>query len=129
MDLITGLAAATNGIAIAKALRQVDKNMDAATYKTQIAGLIETLTDARLALVEAKQTIAERDQEIKRLKEVDRESAKLIEGDGNYRYFPNSKGERSGFPICPRCENLDSRLVRFKAKCKSRCCQVSCLFN
>lgn len=50
MDIVGGLAAASQALGIAKALRGIEKDYDAATYRAQIAELIDALTDAKLAL-------------------------------------------------------------------------------
>jgi hypothetical protein len=114
MDVVGGIAAAKGAIDIAAALRKAEKNLDAATYKAQLTDLIEKLTDARLALVDAKEALAERDAEVERLKEAFQERASLVKGDGDYSYLLNTKGERSGLPICPKCAALHHRHIQLK---------------
>jgi hypothetical protein len=136
MDIVGGIAAAKGAIDIAAALRRAEKNLDVATYKSQLSDLMEKLTDARLALVDAKEALADSDVEIDRLKRAFRERASLIKGDGDYSYLTNDDGERTGLPICPKCEALHNRHIQLKqcvkldvAKCPacdSEFCPVTC---
>jgi len=114
MDIVGGIAAAKGAIDIASALRNAERSLDAASYKAQLADLMEKLTDVRLALVEAKELIGERDDEIERLKASFEERAELIKGDGDYSYRVNEKGERSGFPVCPKCQAIHQRQIQLK---------------
>lgn len=114
MDIIGGIAAAKGAIDIASALRKTSKDFDAASSRAALTDLIEKLTDTRLALVEAKDAISERDIEIGRLKSSFKRQENLVPGDGNYRYFLNEKDERFGMPACPKCEERDSRFVQLK---------------
>jgi hypothetical protein len=114
MDLVGGIAAAKGAIDIAAALRKTEKNLDAVTYKAQLTDLIEKLTDTRLALVDAKEALAQRDAEIEGLKNAFQERASIVKGDGDYSFLVNETGERSGFPICPKCEALYHRHIQLK---------------
>jgi hypothetical protein len=74
MDIASGIAAVTQGLGIAKALRGIEKTYDQATYRAEVAEVIESLTnaklaltDAKLALAEANEGLAKRDREIERL--------------------------------------------------------------
>lgn len=132
MDIIAGITAATQAIGIAKALRSIEKNYDEATYKAQIADLIDALTDAKLALSDAKEGLAERDKEIARLKESFETKAALVAGDGGYSYLANDAGNPVGYPVCPKCEELIGRIVQTKEhehSGKARCPACSDVYN
>jgi len=125
MDLVGGIAAAGNALGIAKSLRDIDKAYDAATYRARIADLVDELTDAKLALVEAKDELASKDREIAELKAAANQAKSLTRGDGDYQFFANANGERSGFPACPSCLAV-GRVIQMKqninidaAKCPS----------
>lgn len=124
MDITGGIAAATQALGIAKALRGIEKEYDAATYKAQIVDLINSLTDAKLALSDAKDGIAERDREIERLRaNFDAKSA-LVKGQGDYNYLTDDNGKRVGYPVCPKCEQVEGRVIQLKEhefSGKSRC--------
>ena len=139
MDIVSGIAAVTNGLSIAKALRSIEKTFDDATYKAKIAELIESLTDAKLALAEAKEEMANKNKEIARLKESFQLRANLVNDRGDYKYIVNDAGELLGYPMCPRCEVLDGRIVQLKQDgglsnarcpaCSSKFSPVTAYFN
>lgn len=112
MDIASGLAAAGNALGIAKALRDVEKLYDVASVRSQITDLMESLTDTRLALAEAKETIADAHAEIARLKKTEKDRASLVEGYGGYFFNMNEAGEPIGFPVCPKCNDIDDRIVQ-----------------
>lgn len=125
MDLVGGIAAAGNALGIAKSLRDIDKAYDAAAYRARIADLVDELTNAKLALVDARDELASKDREIAQLKSAANEAKNLVRGDGDYDFFLNEKGERSGFPACPSCLAV-GRVIQMKqnisidaAKCPS----------
>ena len=93
-----------------KGMRAVEKDFDAATFKAQMVELREALTDARLAMIEAREENAGLQAEIERLKQVAVDRDALLEV-GSYKYV-GSNGQPVGFPICPKCDATDSRLVK-----------------
>ena len=124
MDIVSGIAAVSQGLAIAKTLRGIEKTYDEATFKAKIAEVIESLTDAKLALAEAKETMAERDKEIERLKAAFEAKASLTTGNGDYSYFADADGKPVGYPVCPKCEQVNGRIIQTKEhehSGKSRC--------
>jgi phage FluMu protein Com len=114
MDVLAGIAAATEAIKIAKSLHGLDKQYDEATFRLRIAELVNSLSDAKLALSEAKDMIAELDKEISLLKRNFEASGKLVVGDGDYRFFADADGNPLGYPVCPSCESLCGRLIQLK---------------
>jgi len=124
MDIASGIAAVTQGLGIAKALRGIEKSYDEVTFKAKIAEVIEALTDAKLALAEAKDGLGERDREIERLKAAFEAKAALVTGDGGYSYLADDSGKPLGYPICPKCEQVNGRIMQTKEhehSGKSRC--------
>ena len=69
MDLMTGISAATQAVQLVKELRSIDRSVDEATFKLKLADLTEALADTKIALSEARETISEKDSEIRSLKE------------------------------------------------------------
>jgi Zn-finger nucleic acid-binding protein len=135
MDIATGLAATTNALGIASWLRTVGKEFDAAEYKLKIADLVGALTDAKLALSEAKDKIADQDKEIGSLKANFQKQSELVAGEGDYRYLIGDNGKPLGFPICPACE-VEGQIIQLKQnggcqdakcpRCKTEFTPVSC---
>jgi hypothetical protein len=78
MDIMTGLATASQAIKLANELRGIDKAMDAAEFKLKIADLTIALSDIKLALSEAKETISTKDAEITSLKAQFKRNAELV---------------------------------------------------
>jgi hypothetical protein len=111
MDIGTGLAAITNALAVAKALKSVETSYDQAQLKGQIAEIYGALAEAKLALVDAKAALSQRDDEIARLKLTDAERLTLKVGDGGYSYRVEDKGDPLGFPVCPKCDPLDALFI------------------
>ncbi|QSR18985.1 hypothetical protein [Novosphingobium sp. KA1] len=116
MDIASGIAAVTQGLGIAKALRGIEKSYDEATYRAKVAEVIEALTDAKLALAEAKEVMAGKDREISRLKIAFEDNGKLAKGPGDYDYKTDDEGRPIGYPICPKCQPTSGRIVQLKQK-------------
>ena len=116
MDLGAGIAAVANGIQITSWLRQVDKNFNSAEFKLKISELADALYDAKEALREAKDKQADDAAEIARLQDSFRKHGELVRGEGNYQYFPQANGKPLGYPICPKCLEVEGRLVEVKQK-------------
>lgn len=113
IDIAGGIAAATQAIDIAKALRGIEKNYDSATYRAQIAELMDALSNAKLALIDARENAAELEKEIERLRKAFETIETLVKGEGDYSYFAGEDGKPLGFPVCPSCE-AEGRIVQLK---------------
>ena len=114
MDIGSGIAAATQALGIAKTLRIIERNYDEATYKAQVSELICALSDAKLSLSDAKEELAKKNKEIEKLKSSFEVRETLIKGPGDYKFLTDSEGGAVGFPVCPRCEAADGRIVQLK---------------
>lgn len=135
MEILAGIAAAKQALDIAKNLRGIEKSYDEATLKAQLAELISALADAKLAMVDAKESLAEKDKEIEALKVSFQTKSGLLRADGDYNYFPGPNDKPLGFPICPSCET-DGTIIQLKQngpinkcqcpKCKTEFCPVTC---
>lgn len=67
MDIMSALATAGQAIKIAKDLRDIERDMDSASYKAKAAELYGNLADLKIALTDAKEELHEKDAAIKRL--------------------------------------------------------------
>lgn len=103
MDILTGLAAVSQGLDAVKKLRDLEKDFDAATFRLEIANLTVALADARVALAEAQTTIQDRDAEIRRLTEVANNKAPSVFYQ-NFNFGIGPDGQAMGLPFCPACE-------------------------
>lgn len=132
MDIVSGIGAVTSALGIAKTLRGIEKTYDEATYKAQVAELINALTDAKLAMAEAKEDLAGKDKEIERLKASFEAKAALVSGEGGYSYMADDKGGPIGYPVCPKCEQVNGRIIQTKEhenSGKSRCPACSDIYT
>jgi hypothetical protein len=95
MDIMTGLATIGQAIKTVKDLKDIEAGLDAAAYKTKMADLYGTLAEVKMSLTDAKETIHDRDFEIKNLKS---ELAALKSGDA-----------------CPICQSGTMKVISSKA--------------
>ncbi len=113
MDIVGGIAAASQALGIAKALRGIEKDYDAAAYKAQIVELIDALSNAKLALVDARENATDLENEIGRLRAAFEAKGALVKGEGDYSYFAGEDGKPLGFPICPSCD-ANGKIIQLK---------------
>lgn len=135
MEILAGIAAAKQALDIARAMRGLEQSYDQATVKAQLVDLIDSLSDAKLALTEAREVLNDRDKEIALLKANFELSGALVKAEGDYRYFTGENGKPLGFPVCPSCE-IDGSIIQMKQdgasfdarcpKCKTKFSPVSC---
>jgi hypothetical protein len=69
MDMISGIAAASQAVGLVKELKEIDPGVDEASFKLKIAELVEILADTKIALSDAKTALSEKDIEIRSLLE------------------------------------------------------------
>lgn len=104
MDLAGALTAVTAGLRLAKELRDIDHQLDAAELKLKLVDVTEALADAKSALIDAQAALGEKDAQIDDLsKRLRFRETKLVDR-GQFRYFANDDGNARGRPVCPRCE-------------------------
>lgn len=135
MEILAGIAAAKQALDIARAMRGLEQSFDQATMKAKLVDLIDALSDAKLALTDAKEDLAERDNTIATLKANFELSGALIKADGDYEYFTGPNGKPLGFPVCPSCR-IEGSIVQLKQdgasfdarcpKCKTKFSPVTC---
>ena len=109
MDPLTGaLTSLKTASDLARGLIAAETSVGKADLKLKIAELAEALVAARLAVVDAQDTIREQRDEIARLKNVDGIRQRMVKRRDTY-FLSEVEGE-SG-PYCPRCWEVDGRLV------------------
>lgn len=111
VDPSSVIASVSTALKAAKAWRDVEKAYEAAGFRAQLADVIDALTDAKLALAEAKENHSAKDNEIARLKQTIADRASLIAGEGGYKYRVTLNGNPAGFPVCPKCDQIEGRLI------------------
>lgn len=112
MDIMTALSATSKAIDFARLLQSIDKELSVAEMKAKTAELLATLADVKLALVETRETLASKDNEIAELRKAfafREENTVVVSGE---RFEKDSKGGPQGMPFCNRCEVVDGRFIR-----------------
>jgi hypothetical protein len=68
IDFAVAIASKTKCWEALKAIQEIDKNLDAATYKAKVAELMSAVSDAKVALVDVREEVASKAKEIDRPK-------------------------------------------------------------
>ena len=103
MDIITAIAAGTKALEALKAVQDINKSYDAATWKAKVAELISDIADMKLALIEANDKIRALDMEKGELAaKVVFKAEKTTYEDG-YLFEVFDNGEVAEFPFCQNC--------------------------
>lgn len=102
MDIVSGIAAASQALELVKKLREIDTDMKAAEVKLQMTDLYVKLADVRIALADAQSEIREKDAEIARLKEVNDGKLKTFTHNG-YKFGIDETGNPLTRAFCPNC--------------------------
>lgn len=113
IDWPLALSTASQAIKLANDLRSIDKEMSQAELKLKVADLSTALADLKMTLTEAKSDAAEKDEEIARLKKLQRRLADdTVELYGfRYRKRTDEKGPAAGNPFCDVCLQKHGLLI------------------
>ncbi len=114
IDWPVAFSTASQAINLLNELRSVDKEISQADLKLKIADLKGALADLKNTLTDAKTEASEKDEEISRLKKLQRRLADdTIELYG-YRYRKRTDGKppgAAGNPMCDVCFQKDGLLI------------------
>jgi hypothetical protein len=113
IDWALALSTASQAIKFANDLRSIDKEVSQAELKLKVADLTSTLADLKTILTEAKSDATEKDEEIARLKKLQRRLADdTVELYGHrYRKRTDGKGPAAGNPFCDVCLQKEGLLI------------------
>ena len=114
MDISSAVASLNAALTVLKTLRAIDKQYDHAQLRVQIVDLMGNVTDAKVELLEAQETLSAKDLEIARLRDALAAKGDLVDGPGGYKWPKTGDGLRRGFPICPTCDEKEHRQVLLK---------------
>jgi len=112
MDLGAGLAGLNAALETLKTLRGIEKAYDQALLKAQIVELMGHISDAKMALIDAREEIGDRDRAIDELKAKLKKQSETVEHDG-YTYAANAEGKPTGAPYCSACLADNGTQIRF----------------
>ena len=107
MDIMSGLNALNSALSAIKAVRDIEKGVDEATFKVTIAEAYQNLADVKMALVEAHDERETLNREIERLKKNWSFSSELVECQG-FKFRQNADGQPIGEAFCSVCETNDN---------------------
>jgi hypothetical protein len=113
IDWSLAFSTASQAIKLANELRSIDKQVGQAELKLKVADLSSALADLKITLTEAKSEATEKDEEIVRLKKLQRRLADdMIELYG-YRYRKRKDGKvgGAGNPMCDVCLQKEGLLI------------------
>ncbi len=111
MDIPTALTSVSTALGIVSALRNIEKDFDAASFKLHVADLASQLADAKIALLELQDVMQQKDRELARLKDSFAVKETLVH-QGGFDFIPDSDGGIHGYAVCPRCLGVDGRIMR-----------------
>ncbi|MBU1271876.1 MAG: hypothetical protein KJ728_05995 [Alphaproteobacteria bacterium] len=111
MELAAALGSINAALTLAKAMRSIEKGYDAAVLKAQIADLMVAVSDAKIGLLEAQESITVKDREIKALELKLKANDELVEYDG-HMYARGEDGKPKGAPFCDACLTKDGTQIR-----------------
>ena len=64
MDWAATLGSLSSALGVVKAIKDIDAAYDKAAYKAQIADLLSTLADVKIAVLDGREELREKDAEI-----------------------------------------------------------------
>ena len=112
MDIPSAIAATKTAYEALKAIQEAGTALDKAVLKSKLADAISDLADVRMALADASEDSAKKDEEIRRLKDAFQVREEMVERYGfKFKRSPEHPDEPIGYPICLRCETVDGRII------------------
>lgn len=115
MDLTT-IATALGGIKtatdIARALKDIDGSLQTAELKLKVAELIEALAEAKMSVVNVREQLEAKEEEIQRLIKT-KEIQGTIKYESPYYWISGSGSDRDG-PFCQKCYDTEQALIRLQ---------------
>ncbi len=102
MSIAAGISSVNAALTTVKTMRAIEKAYDQAVLKSQLAELMGNLSEAKMALIDAKEEISARDEEIKDLKGKLKTQSETVQFDG-YSYAATPDGKPTGAPYCNAC--------------------------
>jgi predicted nuclease with TOPRIM domain len=111
MDIMTAIAAGTRALEAVRAVQDLNKSYDEATWKGKTAELISDIADMKVALVEAQERLRELQNQNDTIKAKLVFKAEKTKYEKGWRYEVFEDGTVADFPFCQRCET-EGKFVR-----------------
>jgi hypothetical protein len=103
MDIMSAVAAGTKALEALKALQDINKQYDAATWKAKVAELMSDVADMKIALISANENIRELENEKKELSAKIAFKAEKTKYQNGFLYEVFDDGSTAEFPFCQNC--------------------------
>src|SRR5690554_4040565 len=114
-----GLQALKTATGIVKSLREVDRSLETADYKMQLADLMEALSEAKTRLIDAQEVNNELRDRIKELETIRDLRAEIVL-ESNVYVPVNEEVPRYGkWPWCSKCFETTGKLISLHHKVSS----------
>lgn len=113
MDIIGGIAAATEGLKLVNELRKIDKEVDKADLKLRLVDVADKLLDSKQALQEAQSLEFELRKEVEQLEEALTLKARLKDENG-LLFVVDAGNTMIGEPYCNLCYVKERILLRLR---------------
>jgi hypothetical protein len=104
MDIVTAITAGTRALEVLKALQDLNKSYDAATWKGKVAELMSDIADMKFALIEANDKIRDLKEDNEQLSAKIVFKAEKTKYENGLRYEIYEDGTIAEFPFCQNCE-------------------------
>lgn len=103
MDIMSALTLGTKTLEALKAIKDIEKNFDAATWKAKVAELMSDVADMKMALVEANDKITELEKRASELTTQLTFKAERTAYKNGFLYEVFQDGTTAEFPFCQNC--------------------------
>jgi hypothetical protein len=111
MDIMTAIAAGTRALEALKAVQDLNRSYDAATWKGKVAELMSDIADMKIALIEANDKIRDLTEQNEKLSAQIRFKAEKTKYENGLRYEVFDDGKVADLPFCQNCET-NGKFVR-----------------
>jgi hypothetical protein len=114
MDIMTGISAATKALEALKAIKDINKSFDAATWKAKVAELMSDIADMKVALIDANDKIRNLEKHNDELIEKVKFKAGKTKYEHGLEYEVFEDGTTAELPFCQHCMTTGKyvRIVR-----------------
>ena len=103
IDVVAAISAGTQALNALKAVREIDKSLDEASWKAKVAELMGNVADMKMALVDAQDEMRRLEQENQKLLEQLKYRAQKTVTQRGWIYEVLEDGRPRRLPLCPYC--------------------------
>lgn len=112
LQVTSAIVGIKNAIDIAKLIKESGASLEKAEMNMKLAELISALADAKISMASIQEVVAEKEAEIKRLKNELEKRGKMV-WHSPY-YFLETEAGRDG-PYCQKCHDSNAKQIRLQS--------------